>query len=148
MLGNINPKYRSRIESIQLLTVIRTTLINKYGVNKILELFMEQINLLERVGTHMLLRLFVHYNTICTTHMQDSGVPFLIEGESTNLRGTLIICSADNPAACTLGGFKSLHSAFRKCRTCMAVDIDMQTKVMLSTTPLPPHPPNHISLCG
>ena len=39
------------------------------------------------------------------------------------------MCSADNPAACTLGGYKNLHSAFRKCRTCMAVDTDIQEKV-------------------
>ena len=35
--------------------------------------------------------------------------------------------SADNPAACLVGGYKNLHSATRKCRTCMAVESDMQT---------------------
>lgn len=52
-----------------------------------------------------------------------------LDGVETNFRGTLTLCSADNPAACVLGGYKYLHSAFRKCRSCMAVDSDMQTKV-------------------
>ncbi len=55
----------------------------------------------------------------------------MIDGERMNFRGTLTICSADNLAACALGGFKALHSATRKCRTCMAIDGDMQTKVIL-----------------
>lgn len=54
---------------------------------------------------------------------------FEVNGEVKQLRGTLVNVSADNPAACLLGGFKQLHSAFRKCRFCMAVDTDMQTKV-------------------
>ena len=53
----------------------------------------------------------------------------MVEGNIVNFRGTLTICSADNPAACLLGGYKALHSAIRKCRTCMAVDCDIQTKV-------------------
>ena len=49
MLGNIDPKYRSRAECIQLLTVVRTELINKYGINEILEPFMKTIQHLEKV---------------------------------------------------------------------------------------------------
>lgn len=56
----------------------------------------------------------------------------MVEGKVVNFRGTLTICSADNPAACSLGGYKALHSAIRKCRSCMAVDADIQTKVKIS----------------
>lgn len=56
-------------------------------------------------------------------------MPFIVDGEVMHFRGTLTIVSTDNPAACVLGGYKYLHSAFRKCRTCMAVDEDMQEKV-------------------
>lgn len=49
MLGNIDPKFRSRIENIQPLTVVKTSLINKYGMNKILEPFIKEINMLEKV---------------------------------------------------------------------------------------------------
>ena len=56
-------------------------------------------------------------------------MPFLVDGQLLHLRGTLTIVSADNPAANLLGGYKSLTSAFRKCRTCMATESDIQEKV-------------------
>ena len=46
-----------------------------------------------------------------------------------NFRGTLTIGSTDNPAACLMAGYKALHSALRKCRSCMATGIDIQEKV-------------------
>ena len=33
--------------------------------------------------------------------------------------GTLIAVSADNPASCSVGGFKEGGSAYRFCRQCM-----------------------------
>ena len=48
------------------------------------------------------------------------------------LRGTLILGCGDNPAANLMSGFKNLTSAFRKCRSCMAIASDIQTKVSLS----------------
>lgn len=65
---------------------------------------------------------------MCPT-VQDSGVTFIVEGESKQLRGTLTVVSADNPAAQLVGGYKQLHSATRKCRDCLAMNDDMQTKV-------------------
>lgn len=61
-------------------------------------------------------------------------MPFIIDDEVMHFRGTLTACSADNPAACLMGGYKNLHSAFRKCRSCLSVDADMQTKVIKNTT--------------
>lgn len=54
---------------------------------------------------------------------------FVIDGQCMALRGTVTLVSADNLAAQAIGGYKALHSAFRKCRYCMAVDADMQVKV-------------------
>ena len=76
-------------------------------------------------------------NCTCNLHvvvvlcgiMWDSGVPFLIDGKVTYIRGTLTVVSADNPTANLVAGYKSLTSAFRKCRICMAVETDMQSKV-------------------
>ena len=59
----------------------------------------------------------------------------MIDGQLTYLRGTLTVVSADNPAANLIGGYKMLTSALRKCRTCMAVDSDMQTKVCIQSLP-------------
>ena len=50
-LGNIDPKLRSTMHTIQLVTVIKTELIGKYGINEILKPFMEDIHQLESVST-------------------------------------------------------------------------------------------------
>ena len=57
----------------------------------------------------------------------------MVNGETVYLRGTLILGCGDNPAANLMSGFKSLTSAFRKCRSCMATASDFQTKVSLGT---------------
>ena len=62
--------------------------------------------------------------------LKQSGVEFDIEGEKRIFNGTVIVCSADNPASQMLGVFKALTSAFRKCRDCMAIGSDIQTKVL------------------
>ena len=67
-----------------------------------------------------------HYNTI-----QSNGIPFIINGQTVYLRGSLILGCGDNPAANLLSGYKNLTSAFRKCRSCMATTSDIQTKVAL-----------------
>ena len=55
---------------------------------------------------------------------------FLVDGQPMTLRGTVTLVSADNLASQAIGGYKALHSAFRKCRYCMAVDEDLQSKVL------------------
>ena len=42
---------------------------------------------------------------------------------------TIALTLADNLSAQFIGGYKALQSAFRKCRYCMAIDSEMQTKV-------------------
>lgn len=58
-LGNIEPKFRSTTHTIQLLTVVRTVLIDKYGINEILKPFVKEITQLESVSK---LILSVMYN--------------------------------------------------------------------------------------
>lgn len=62
--------------------------------------------------------------------IKDEGVSFVIDEQTIKLRGTLVAVSADNPAANLIAGYKSLTSAFQKCRACMAVEETMQTKVI------------------
>ena len=52
-----------------------------------------------------------------------------INGIEETFHGTLVIGSGDNLSSQLLGGYKSLASALRKCRFCMAVKSDMETKV-------------------
>ena len=48
-LGNLPPKLRSSLKSIHLLNVCRYTDIEKYGIDVILEPFVEEIKELEKV---------------------------------------------------------------------------------------------------
>ena len=52
-----------------------------------------------------------------------------INGHLHNFKSTITIVPADNLASHYLGGYKSLSSALRKCRHCMATAEDMSTKV-------------------
>ena len=61
--------------------------------------------------------------------LQPGGVPFEINGETCYLRGALTSVVADNPASNLIGGFKNLSSAYRKCRHCLAIFEETQTKV-------------------
>ena len=62
--------------------------------------------------------------------LKEDWVQFQFDGMPMAFRGTLTVVSADNLASWSIGGFKALASAFRKCQYCMAVDEDMQTKVL------------------
>ena len=48
-LGNISPKFRSSLRSIHLVSITKSSIIQKYGPDKILEPFMEDIKKLEEV---------------------------------------------------------------------------------------------------
>ena len=67
MLGNIDPKYRSNLHVIQLLCVVTTPLLKKYGINQILEPLMTDIKELESVSAHVIHKLILfmlHLNYI------------------------------------------------------------------------------------
>ncbi len=49
-LGNIAPKHRSTLGAIQLFAVLKTSLLEKYGCDRVLETFMEDVRLLEAVN--------------------------------------------------------------------------------------------------
>ena len=48
-LGNILPRNRSLLHSIQLLAIAKTSIIQLYGIDVILETFMTSIKILEEV---------------------------------------------------------------------------------------------------
>ena len=62
--------------------------------------------------------------------LKENGVEFVFDQEWMRFQGTITVVSADNLSAQMLGGYKALHSAFRKCRYCMATDETMQEKVI------------------
>lgn len=76
------------------------------------------------------------YINVYVFNVQDEGVTFVINGQAYTFRGTLALISGDNLASHYLGGYKSLSSALRKCRHCMAVADDMATEVRLPNSSL------------
>ena len=50
MLGNISPSRRSSLKCIQLVTVVKSMDVSKYGIDKVLKPFMEDIQKLEHVS--------------------------------------------------------------------------------------------------
>ena len=52
-----------------------------------------------------------------------------IKGCQYNFRGTLVAFVGDTPAVNLAGGFKVVGRAIRKCRHCLATDMQIQTKV-------------------
>lgn len=61
MLGNISPKYRSTHPCIQLLAVVKSSVLQQYGADKILEPFMDDIKSLEQV---LYLHVHVHVHAL------------------------------------------------------------------------------------
>ena len=97
-LGNIDPIYRSQLRLINLAIVVTVPTILKYGLNKILEPFIADLNILST-----------------------EGVSVSISGIQKNFKGALLVFLADNLASNDLGGFKlSFSFAFRSCRSCLA----------------------------
>ena len=51
-LGNIHPRLRASLQTIQLVTAVRQSYIVKYGINEILKPFVEDIQKLESVSVY------------------------------------------------------------------------------------------------
>ena len=52
-----------------------------------------------------------------------------VNGSTFNDHGTIVIVSADNLASWSIGGYKTLAFANRKCCFCMATSNDIKSKV-------------------
>lgn len=115
MLGNVSPRFRSKISNIQLLALAKYNTVVEFGIDRILQPIVEDIRKLESVS------IFLTQSPI--------KVSFLVNGRVRHFRGTVSIVSADNPASAALGGFKQSASAFRLCRHCMGTEQDIQAQV-------------------
>uniref|UniRef100_A0A1X7T5K3 Uncharacterized protein n=1 Tax=Amphimedon queenslandica TaxID=400682 RepID=A0A1X7T5K3_AMPQE len=125
MLGNLPPVSRSKLSSINLLCITKSQTLVRYGPNVILEPVMSDIKELEQNGL-----------VVTTGNSQ------------TRFYGSLFLVPGDNLASQYLGGYKSLASAHRKCRTCMTTNEDMQNKVAaLSSSATRPHIESTFGLC-
>lgn len=98
-LANINSVYRGKLKSIHLFAISKKQYIKEFGINKILELLVDD---LKQLGS-------------------ETGYPFNIGGGTVHLRGAILAVIADTPASQAVGYFKeSVGGARRKCRHCVA----------------------------
>lgn len=51
-LGNINPKYRSQLDAIQLLAIATSPVIKKYGIGAVLEPSLDDLQYIEQVNKY------------------------------------------------------------------------------------------------
>lgn len=126
MIGNISPKYRSRVNSIQLLAIVKTKNIKKYSMNTILSPIIKDVAELVSGWISGLYKYVVYM-------LQEKGYSFIINGAPQIHHGTLATISADNLAQCSIGGFKEGSTAHRGCRQCMAKRNHFQTVVSNSS---------------
>ena len=97
LLGNIRPLYRSSLKAHYLISVAKHGDIVKYGIDKVLQPFVEELKVL-----------------YC------DGINVCVNGQEVTFYGGLLAFLADNLAAHSIGGFKeSMSFALRICRTCM-----------------------------
>lgn len=95
-LGNIKPEFRSSLRSINLLAIVKTQYIRKYGLDAFLTPFVEEIKLLE------------------------CGIDVVVNNVVTRYRGSLLCFIGDTLAANFVGGFKEgVGLANRPCRNCL-----------------------------
>ena len=96
IIANILPQHRSQLKMINLAIVATVPIIEKHGLDKILEPFLRDVN------------------TLSTT-----GLSLHVCGVQRTFRGALLAFLGDNLASNDLGGFKKSFSfSFRCCRTC------------------------------
>ena len=106
ILGNIQPKYRSRLRSVNLAIVCKAEIVEKHGINQVLQPLVRDLN-----------------------KLATGGVKVSVDGAECVYKGALIAFLADTLASHLVGGFKkSVGSAFRPCRTCMVTSDTLQDK--------------------
>ena len=108
-LANISPDLRSQLKMINLAIVASVPIIEKHGLDKILQPILVDLNILSTTGISLPVHGIVH-----------------------TFKGALIAFLGDNFASNDLGGFKKSFSfSFRCCRTCFVTQ-DTLTSSFLS----------------
>lgn len=106
-LSNLYSEYRSKLKSINLLALVETRHLKKYGIDAILKPFIGELQVLG----------------------DDFGYDFKLQNGIVHLRGALFAVIADTPASQLMGSYKeSVGGAKLKCRHCMADFDKIQSK--------------------
>ena len=104
-IANLSPKYRSKHSAVRLLAIANSKLVREYGIDKILEPIINDLQELYR------------------------GVTFQYKSERVDIFGKVMLCTGDTLGQHLWGGFKEgVGSSFQKCRHCYCDFDSMQTK--------------------
>lgn len=95
-IGNLAAKYRSKLSSIQLVWLCKTTILKKFGLKVLAKQLINDLKTLET-----------------------DGISIDSHGENYKFRGTVSSVVADNLGSHGIGGFMEGFTANRICRTCM-----------------------------
>ena len=120
VLGNLPPKFRSRLSAIHLVAIVNRNVLSQYGMDPVLRPFVDDLKKL--VGMYMYITLgssndHTMYSCPC---IKEHGYSIEVQGLRRTVYGTIAAVSADNLGSCALGGFKESATAHRMCRQCLA----------------------------
>ncbi|XP_064455252.1 uncharacterized protein LOC135366472 [Ornithodoros turicata] len=101
-LLNLHPKCRSRLKTINLVLVVKYPLVMQYGLQKIMDPMVADLNAL-----------------------QTDGIDITLNGSALHFKVYVVGFSGDNLSLNRLGGFTCGFSAGRICRYCLANARDM-----------------------
>lgn len=118
VLGNLHPKYRSSLHSIQLALLCKVSNIKECGYEEVLRPLIHDLVSLEQQGVY-------------------------IEQLGASIRGTVLFVAADNLAAHSLGGFFESFTVSQMCRFCMAKREEIQHKEVRTGSFQPRTKENH-----
>lgn len=105
LLANIPPKYRSHLNTIQLVALVKAADLKQYGFSTLLAPLIHDLKILESDG-------------VCIERH---------EGNMT-FNGSIIAVFADNLGAHSIGGFVESFTTQRYCRFCFLPRHEMQKK--------------------
>ena len=103
LLGNLEPKFRSKVDLIQLAALARTMHVKRHGMLTLLKPLIRDIKVLET-----------------------DGISVMFENRTLHFRGTCSMCAADNLGAHDIGMFpKNFSTSLRLCRMCMVTKFQL-----------------------
>lgn len=107
MIGNIHPKYRSKLENIYLCILVNYKWIQDkvYTYNDVFRQLVEDLN-----------------------HFENEGFNITYQGRRVLVKGCIATLSADNLSAHDIGGFQKYFHTGRICRHCMTTKNDIPIK--------------------
>ena len=109
-VGNLRPKFRSRLKCIFIAAVATNPVIQRHGMNLFLKPFVDSMKTLS-----------------------NHGLSVNLKGENRHFKVGIVTFLADTLAAHALGGFKeSMSFSYRICRSCMATTEQIQSSFVES----------------